>query len=141
MRQVVDDRFDIVMTGDVECLHRDLEGTTSTLTGQLLEATVTRSGVAEADSAAAAPRGGLRLGGSMKPKRLYGRGGIFVRTPQRDVTCDEFTYDLMTRIAEVKAAPGRWVFIHGRGTTEPMRHQRVLWDMKNDTITIYRGGG
>ena len=47
----------------------------------------------------------------------------------------------MTGMAEVNAAPGRMVFIHNRGATEPMRHQRVLWDMKNDTITIYRGGG
>ena len=121
MRQVVDDRFNIVMNGDVECLHRDLDGNASTLTGQVLEATVARSGVVEGAGTGDPRPGGLRLGGSMKPKRLYGRGGIFIRTPERDVTCDEFAYNLMTGMAEVNAAPGRMVFIHGRGSTEPVR--------------------
>jgi lipopolysaccharide export system protein LptA len=134
----VDDRFDIVMDGAVECIHRDLAQITSTLTGRRLEATVVRSR-AEAQRADETPSSMLKLGGTMTARRLYGEGGIIVRTPDREVACDEFDYNLTTGLAVVSAASGRTVSILTPESPEPLRHSRVLWDMVSDTITIHRG--
>jgi len=143
MTRQVDDRFTIVMTGDVTCIHRDLAGRASTLTGQHLEADIVRMGVSvgdEAGSSATQVASGLDFGGAIDPKRLYGRGGLAIHTPERDVSCDEFDYNLTTGFAEVNADPGRMVYVRTNGAAEPMRHERVLWNMNDDTITIFRGG-
>lgn len=136
LTQTVTDRFEIVMKGDVTCLHQALDGRQSALTGQQLQALVERD-------EAAAPREhdqGLQFGGAMKARRISGRGGLAVRTPERDVACDEFDYNLVTGLAELRAAPGRMVSILSDGAAEPVRHERVIWDMNRDTITVYRGG-
>ena len=84
-------------------------------------------------------RAGLELGGSMKPQRIAGAGGLFIRTPKRDVACDTFNYDLRTSLAELSAAPGRTVSVLTRGTPRPFRAARVLWDLDADTITVLKG--
>ncbi|NNM27124.1 MAG: hypothetical protein HKO59_14265 [Phycisphaerales bacterium] len=136
MTRLVDEHFEVAMDGDVTCLSRGLDGSASTLTGQRLQAMVVRSRV-EADGGGS----GLDLGGSMELERLYGDGGIYVRTPERDVTCDVFDYNVGTGLAEVRATPGRMVSVLSADAGEPLRHERVLWNMRTDTITIFRGAG
>ena len=134
----VDEVFDIVMTGDVECLHRSLDDRTATLTGQRLEATVARRTAGD-DQRDALPAGALNLGGPMDLMRLYGSGGLFIRSAERDVACDEFDYNPATGLAIISAAPGRMVSVLTAGSSRPYRAQRVLWNMNLDTITITRG--
>ena len=111
----------------------------STVTGQWLETTVDRRGVEESPRAERA----LHLGGSMTPVRVYGRGGLSIRTPERDVACDEFDYNPLTGIAEISAAPGRMVSILTTGSARPFKAARAQWDMTpgSEKVTILRGGG
>jgi lipopolysaccharide export system protein LptA len=138
MTRVVDERYRIDLTGGVECVHQDLDGETSTLTGHQLEASVMR-GRARAEHRGDAPSGALRFGGSMELRRIMGQGGLTIRTPQRDVAADRFDYDLTTGMAEASAAPGRMVSVLTRGHPEPMQHGHIEWDMRRDTISVTRG--
>jgi hypothetical protein len=89
----------------------------------------------------AASGGAVDMGGSMELKRLRGLGSIYVRTPQRDVTCDEFDYNLISRKSKLAAAANGNVMVITRGSPHPMRAQEMEWDMEADTISIIRGAG
>ena len=135
----VDNRFEIRMDGDVQCIHRDLDSVTTTFAGQRLTAFVERE---HAESPAPADQPGMfDVGGSMRLRRLAGSGGVVIRTDQRDVTCDEFDYNTGTGLAEIIAAPGRTVSVLTEGSARPFRAERLLWDMTRDRITIHRGSG
>ena len=134
MTRGLDDRFDIVMAGEVEALHQGLDDETATLSCDRLEATVVRPG-------ATGKRGALDLEGPAKLKRLRAWDGVFIRTQTRDVDCDEFDYNATTGLAQVRARPGRRVSILTRGTAHPIHAQHALWNMSNDRVTITGGSG
>lgn len=142
---LVDDLIAVSMTGDVEYLHRDMDGGVTTITGQAIEATLrqrkTEGDEAPADADRMIEPGALEIGGNLELRRLYASGSLFVRTPQHDVACDTFDYDLSTGMALVSAGPGRTVSVLSKDTSRPLRAQSVLWDMRKDSITISRGRG
>ena len=144
---LVDDLISVSMQGDVEYLHRDVDGGTTTITGQEIEATLRQrgGGADEMKVAAGVDRpiepGALEIGGNLDLQRLYASGSLFVRTPQHDVACDTFDYDLSTGMALVSARPGRTVSVLSKDSGRPLRAQSVLWDMRKDSITISRGRG
>jgi hypothetical protein len=140
MTHEVDDLFNIEMNGNVECLHEGLTGRTTTLTGQRLIAGVLRHS-AGAPARAAQEAGSLNFGGRMEVRRLFGSGSLYIRTAERDVACDEFDYNTATGLATVAAAPGRTVSILTRGAMRPYHAEHVLWNMREDRITITRGAG
>jgi hypothetical protein len=127
MMPAVDEVFDIVMSGDVEMLHRNLDTETATLTGDRLEARVERARGAGAS-------GSFDFGGHATLQFIKGIGNIFIRTRTRDVRCDEFYY-AMDRIAELKARSGRRVAVKTRGAGEALLAEHVLWNMDTDTIS------
>jgi hypothetical protein len=143
----VDELFDIVMEGDVHCVHRDLAGQMAQLWAQKLHATVQRTAGEQETGESAEERGtpsagaAIDLGGPMELRRLQASGGVMVRSPDRDVACDEFEYNPVTGIARASAEPGRTVSILTRGAGRPMRAESILWNMHKDTITILRGRG
>jgi hypothetical protein len=140
MTHEVDDLFNIEMNGNVECLHEGLAGRTTTLTGQRLIAGVLRQS-AGAPARAEQEAGSLNFGGRTEVQRLYGHGSLYIRTAERDVACDEFDYNTATGLATVSASPGRTVSILTRGAMRPYHAEHVLWNMREDRITITRGAG
>jgi len=143
LRQIVDEQFAIRMRGDVDCLHRDTDETASTITARSLEAMVERRIDETAPASLTGPDNrGFDPGGSMTLRRLIGEGAVFVRTPRRDLTCDHFDYNLATGIAVLSASPGRApVSILTEGVTQPVTAERVVWNLRDDTVTISRAGG
>jgi hypothetical protein len=127
--------YTIIMSGGVDAIHRDLKNDETVFRGDALHISALRT---NADRPADAS---VDLGGSMELKRLRGLGSIYVRTPQRDVTCDEFDYNLITRVSKLAAAPGTNVMVITRGSPHPMRAEEMLWNMDADTISITRGAG
>jgi hypothetical protein len=143
MTQVREDRFDIVMDGNVETLHQAIDDSTATLTSQRIEATVARTQTANDDALPVEPDPDtmpddlIDFGGPMELRRIFGSGDVFVRTLDRDVSCQEFDYNLMTGIARLR---GR-IAVLTRGSGRPVNADSVLWNMRRDTITIEGAGG
>ncbi len=135
MKQLLEDRYRIEMTGDVTVVHESLAGEIATMTGQQLAAIVTR---ASDDRQRAA---GLDLGGAMELRRIEGSSAVLVRTPTRTVECDFFDYNVDTNLAKVAANPGRSITVLTEGTPYPLQAGEVLWNMANDSITIISGAG
>jgi hypothetical protein len=129
------DLYTITMAGDVDAIHRDASGRETVFKGQSLEAAAVRT-VTDRPTEAA-----VDLGGSMELKRLRGADAVFVRSPERDITCDEFDYDLIVGIARLSARPGSNVMVITRGNPHPMRAEEMQWNMQTDTITVIRGAG
>jgi lipopolysaccharide export system protein LptA len=139
MRRVADTRYDLAMTDGIEVRHLDPAGGKSTLACARLEATIDRPGAARLESAADLdPRG---WGGPAELRRLRAEGDVFVRTPTRDVECDELEYDVDAGIAQLAARPGRLLTVYTRATPQSVRMQRAEWDLKRDTLTVVRGSG
>lgn len=124
--------YDIDMVGAVQVRHMAIDKTVSTVTAQQLSATVERAG-----TAAPAEQGGatLDLGGTMELRRLRGNGGIYLRSPTREVDCEDFEYNYTTGIAEMNALPGRTVMMKTAGNPNPLRAARVVWNILEDKIS------
>ena len=140
MRREVDDRYLIIMEEDVEVLHAGLkDDDTFSLTGDRLEITVDRSRQEEVaatgkDSTNEKDPASLKsvdLGGPAEMLRVRGVGHVFVRTPEQDIECEEFDYNVETQIAMMKARPGRVVTIQPKNSATPIRAELVQWDMRN----------
>lgn len=135
MTRIADNRYRIDMSKDVEILHKDLNNLGTTVTGQSLQATVERSATNREKNAA------VDLGGSMELIGLYGDGGVYIRTPQRDVSTDTFDYDLLTQTAQLSATDNRTVTVITRGNPNVLKAHLMTWNMAKDVITIIRGSG
>ena len=172
MRNEVDDRFLIIMEGDIEVLHAGLAAEdTLSLTGERLEVTVERPR-AKSESDAPADKvdtakaeksdsldengksedvaskkasdsdaRGIDLGGPAELVRVRGLGRVFIRTPEQDVECHEFDYDVETQIALLRARAGRVVTIQPRNSAQPIRAERIQWDLRTGRIRILSGQG
>ena len=143
-RAGLDGRYRIDLEGTVEMLHAGLRPQdTLTLTADRLQATVDRveegAQARQPGDAAAAD-----LGGPVRLVRVEGLGRVFVRTPDVDVECDTFDYDLKTRIAQMAARPGRMITVlqkGPKGQPVPMRAESAQWDMESGRIRIVGASG
>ena len=140
MTRQIDDRYLVVMDQAVEVLHAGLEREdTMTLTGDRLEVTLVRP---EGAATKARPESaGVELGGPAEVLRVRGIGGVFVRTPEHDVECEEFDYNVDTGLAMLRAAPGRVVTIQSKSAQTPIRADRVQWDLRTGRLRILGGEG
>ena len=140
MTRQIEDRYLVVMEKGVEVLHAGLDqADTMTLTGNRLEVTLDRP-----DGAAAKPvpdTGAVELGGPAEVLRVRGLGAVFVRTPDHDVECEEFDYNVDTGIAMLRAAPGRVVTIQSKSANTPIRADRIQWDLRTGRLRILGGEG
>ena len=147
MDREVDSRYLIVMQQDVEVLHAGLDPEdTLSLTADRLEVTVERpidqSEEGEQDKAAdQAYQGGVDLGGPAELLRVRGIGHVFVRTPEQDIECEEFDYNVDTEIAMLRARPGRVVTVMTKNAATPIKAELVQWDMRTGRIRILSGEG
>jgi hypothetical protein len=141
MTREIDGRYLVVMDREVEVLHAGLENEdTMTLTGDRLEVTIDRP----EEEPAARPRNtnvGIELGGPADIMRVRGIGRVFVRTPEHDVECEEFDYNVDTGIAILRAAPGRVVTVQSKAARTPIRAERVQWDLRSGRLRILGGEG
>ncbi len=136
-------RFRIDFDGQVEMLHAGLRPQdTLTMTCDRLEATVNRmDGANPEQSGTAAP---VDMGATVRLLRVQGLGRVFVRSPEADVECDTFDYDLRTKIATLSARPGRMVSVLQKGVKanpSPIRAESAQWDMESGRIRIVNGVG
>ena len=132
MEQQIENRFLATFAGNVEWLHKSLDGRTATMTGQHLEAVISRRGEAIENV-------DLDFGGAAELERITGRGAVFIRSDAYDVECEEFVYDPGTGIAELSAKPGRTVSVLPRNAPRPFHAERVHWDMNDDKMRIIHG--
>ncbi len=140
MTRQIDDRYLVVMDQAVEVLHAGLDqADTMTLTGNRLEVTLDRPDGAVPK--AKPDSGAVELGGPAEVLRVRGLGAVFVRTPDHDVECEEFDYNVDTGIAILRAAPGRVVTIQSKSTNTPIRADRVQWDLRTGRLRILGGEG
>lgn len=138
MTHLVDEHYQIVMNGDVQGLHLNLEGQSATISGDQIAADVTRSEVIEQSKDHA---GSLLVGSDLTLRNVRGVGAIFIRTPTRDVSCHTFEYNLATSLAHATAAPGGRVKIKTRNEPNPVYADRIDWNMVTDRIEVRRGSG
>ncbi len=139
----IDDRlYRIEMEGDVEMLHKGLDGSVGMLTADRMEALAVD--VQPYSPASRRGEANLALAG-MDLKQLIADGSVYVATPTRRIDCDNFDYDLRTGVASVVAKPNRTVSVVTEGSPYPVRARSVIWNMDPsiDTITIQdlRGTG
>jgi hypothetical protein len=138
MRRTVADRSLIVMEKDVEVLHAGIEdGDTFSLTGDRMEITLARENEGEREAAAE----GVDLGGPATLLRVRGLGHVFIRSPEHDVECEEFDYNVETQIAMLRARAGRVVTIQPRNAATPIRAELVQWDLGTGRLRILKGEG
>lgn len=141
MTRQAGDRYLVVMDRGVEVLHAGLATEdTMSLTGNRLEVLIDRQerdGVEKVER----PVGGVELGGPAEIIRVRGLGAVFIRTPEHDVECEEFDYNVDTGIAILRAAPGRVVTVRSKSATTPIRAARVQWDLRSGRLRILGGEG
>jgi hypothetical protein len=135
-----DGRHLMTMDGSVELVRAGpASGDTLTLTCDRIEALLDRPEAG--DAASRARREDFGLGGSAEMLRVRGVGRCFVRTPQYDMECEEFDYDVRTQIAELRARPGRTVSVLGAGQVAPVRAAGVVWDLASGRIELRSASG
>ena len=129
-----DDLYRIEMNGNVQMLHKGLDGSIGMLTSDRIEAIsvdpnrvrTNKDGTSE-----------LTMRG-MDLQQLVAKGTVYIATESRTVDCDLFDYNLRTGIADLSATQGRTVAILTQGSPYPVRAEGVTWNMDPaiDTITI-----
>ncbi|MEE2972159.1 MAG: hypothetical protein VX672_03455, partial [Planctomycetota bacterium] len=141
MTREIDGRYLVVMDQDVEVLHAGLEiDDTMTLTGDRLEVTIDRP---DEEGVDVRPQNasGIEIGGPADLARVRGIGRVFVRTPEHDVECEEFDYNVDTGIAILRAAAGRVVTVQSKAARTPIRAERIQWDLRSGRLRILGGEG
>ncbi len=165
MNREIDDRYLVIMEQEVEVLHAGIDpADTLSMTADRLEVTLERpeERAAEAKPAdglatdseeagekdasdkkvgAQSMAAGVELGGPAELVRVRGVGRVFVRTPDHDIECQEFDYNVDTQIAMLRANPGRVVTVQSKGAATPIRAERVQWDLRTGRIRILGGEG
>jgi len=69
-------------------------------------------------------------------QRIRGVGRCFIRTPDYDIECEEFDYNVVTQVAELRARAGRLVQVQPKGQGEPLKAASMLWDMQSGRIRV-----
>ncbi|MSR44472.1 MAG: hypothetical protein EXS15_03815 [Phycisphaerales bacterium] len=139
LKRLVDQQYLMTMDQSVELVRAGpATEETLTLTCDRLEATLERSPTApSSDSQQTA----FNIGGSAELQRVRGIGRCFIRTPQYDIECEEFDYNTVTQIAQLRARPGRLVNVLPKGQGTPLRAAAMTWDMTTGRIQIRSGSG
>ena len=136
--------YRVTMDDQAELVHAGLrEQDTLTITSDAMQAVVERRDGGPATGAAGQAQP-ADLGGAMKLLRVVADGRVLVRSPEADVECDRFDYDLKTRIATLTARPGRVMTVlqKGRGAQPiPLRAESAMWDMENGSIRVLGASG
>ena len=138
MLRVGEDLFEITMRESVEVRHLNIQGEKATMSTNQLLATIYRprnTGTTDDENV------GLDMGGPAELVRVQAIGRVFLRTTTRDVECEHFDYDVKTGIAILKARPGSRVSVLMRGTAQPFKAEQIIWDMKKDTLRVFRAAG
>lgn len=141
LKPLVDGKFLMTMDRSVEVVRAGLKSSdTMTLTCDRLEATLQRQLEAVAPLAGASMQT-FSMGGSSEIQRVRGIGHCFVRTPDYDVECEEFDYNPVTQIAEMRARAGRLVNVLPKGQGTPLRAAAMTWDLASGRIQIRSATG
>ena len=129
----------ITLRDEVTVLHQGLDGRTATLTAQRLVATMARvAGDGPGDEAST-----MAMGGPVELVSIAADGAVYVATPARDVSCEQFVYDARRGVASIASAPGRPpVSILEQGAASPVTISgSAEWDMVRDRIVVAGGAG
>lgn len=141
MTRQAEGRYLVVMDRGVEVLHAGLDSEdTMSLTGNRLEVVIDRDDAGDGPKAERLG-GAVELGGPAEIVRVRGLGAVFIRTPEHDVECEEFDYNVDTGIALLRAAPGRVVTVRSKSANTPIRAERVQWDLRSGKLRILGGEG
>ena len=141
MKREGNSRYRITLDGGVELIHAGLRAQdTLTLTADQLENTVERAEAApvKADATEATP---VDFGAPVKLLRIRALGRVFVRTPDVDVECDAFDYDLRTKVATLSARAGRTITIMQKGKGSPIKAEAAVWDLDNGRVRVTNAAG
>ena len=132
--QLKGNKYRLELTGNVEMVHKGLDGSIGMLTSDKIEAiAVDPQSVHTIDG----NRSEITLRG-MDLQSLNATGSVYVATETRRVDCDTFLYNLNTGIAKLSARDNRSVAIVTEGTPYPVRATSIIWNMDPaiDSITI-----
>ena len=141
LKRLVDGKYMMTMDQSVELVRAGPQKLdTLTLTCDRLEATLDRHSDAPPITQTG-PAQPFNLGGSAELQRVRGIGRCFVRTPEYDVECEEFDYNVVTQIAQLRARAGRLVNVLPKGQGTPLRAQAMTWDLESGRIQIRSGSG
>ena len=141
LKRLVDEKFLMSMDQSVELVRAGpKKSDTLTLTCDRLEATLERR-IENDSNPKAGTQPAFNLGGSSEVQRVRGIGRCFIRTPDYDVECEEFDYNVVTQIAEMRARPGRLVNVLPKGQGTPLRAAAMTWDLQSGRIQIRSGSG
>lgn len=141
LKRLVDEKFLMTMDQSVELVRAGpKKSDTLTLTCDRLEATLERR-IENADAPKVGTQPAFNLGGSSEVQRVRGIGRCFIRTADYDVECEEFDYNVVTQIAEMRARPGRLVNVLPKGQGTPLRAAAMTWDLQSGRIQIRSGSG
>jgi len=120
------------MTGNVEMIHKAIDGSIGMLTSDFVEVfAIDPNPIVESNNSEIALRG-------MELQQLKAQGSVYVATESRRVDCDLFDYNIETGFAKLEAVPNRTIAIVTDGTPYPVRAKSVVWNMDPtiDSITI-----
>ena len=141
LKRLVDEKFLMSMDQSVELVRAGpKKSDTLTLTCDRLEATLERR-IENDSNLKAGTQPAFNLGGSSEVQRVRGIGRCFIRTPDYDVECEEFDYNVVTQIAEMRARPRRLVNVLPKGQGTPLRAAAMTWDLQSGRIQIRSGSG
>lgn len=138
LTHVEGDRYQVDMQGDVEVGHvgtgrGGAGGEAFAMTAGRLVAGLLRT--LEGGSERGADLGGTATVESIEARSDDARR-VFIRTGDVDLECDSFSYSLATRVAILTAAPGRSVVVVTRDRPQPVRAERVEWNLETGRIAI-----
>lgn len=147
-----DERFHIVMQGDVEGLWNGAKDPDDIATlsadavtaitrrdATTVEPTVPNTNLASGASTA------LDFDGDASIERVTATGRVYLATPTRRADADKLDYNTRTGIARLEGRPGHPVAVVNQGAPLPVRAIAMIWNMDPaiDTITLQspRGSG
>ena len=132
--KINDTLYRIQMNGNVQMLHKGLDGVVGRLTSEQLDAIAVDPNKVETN---AQGRSEIVLKG-MDLQQLQAKGSVYIETESRAVDCDVFDYNLRTGIAKLTADKNRTLAILTQGSPYPVRANSIIWNMDPavDTITI-----
>ena len=122
----------MVMDGNVQMLHKSLDGTVGKLTSNQLEAITANASTADSENSTDQALQELDL------NQIEAQGNVYIETDARSVECDIFDYNVQTGFAALEAIPHRTVAIRTTENPYPVRATKFIWNMDPviDTITI-----
>ncbi|HBO58121.1 MAG TPA: hypothetical protein DD622_06735, partial [Opitutae bacterium] len=128
-----DNTYRLEMTGNVEMVHKGLDGRIGMLTTDKLNA-IAIDPTAE-DLVVSGSELTLR---GMDLQQINANGRVYVATETRRVDCDLFNYNLKTGFAQLEAVNANTIAVVTEGSPYPVRAKSIVWNMDPtvDTISI-----